>query len=98
MLELAEVLLAEAVERRPVELGRPADEVVDLRLERLLLLVVPHVLGHVAVVDEDVVRGPVRELPGKPVAPLEEEDPLAGGGEVPRERPPPAPVPMMMTS
>ena len=30
VLELAEVLLAEAVERGSVELGRPADEVVDL--------------------------------------------------------------------
>ncbi len=44
MLELAEVLLAEAVERRPVELGRPADEVVDLRLKGLARVVVPGVL------------------------------------------------------
>ena len=86
MLELAEVLLAEAVERRPVELGRPADEVVDLRLERRVLLVVPGVLGHVAVVDEDVVGGPVRRLAREPVAALEEEDLLAGGSQVPRER------------
>ena len=34
MVQLAEVLLAESVERRAVELRRAADEVVDLRLER----------------------------------------------------------------
>ena len=33
--QLAEVLLAQAVERRAVELGRAADEVVHLRLEGL---------------------------------------------------------------
>ena len=33
--ELAEVLLAQAVQRRAVELGGAADEVVHLRLERL---------------------------------------------------------------
>ena len=86
MLELAEVLLAEAVERGPVELGRPADEVVDLRLERRPLLVVPGVLGHVAVVDEDVVGGPVRRLAREPVASLEEQDLLAGGCQVASER------------
>ena len=56
VLELAEVLLAQAVERRAVELGRAADEVVDLRLERLALGVVPGVRRDVAVVDEDVLR------------------------------------------
>ena len=82
MLELAEVLLAQAVERGSVELGRPADEVVDLRLEGLARVVVPGVLGHVAVVDEDVVRGPVRRLAREPVAALQQEDPLPRGGEV----------------
>jgi hypothetical protein len=55
---------------------------VDLRLERLAVLVVPGVLGHVAVVGEDVVRGPVRRLARKPVAALEEEDLLARRSEV----------------
>ena len=35
VLELAEVLGPQAVERRAVELGRPADEVVDLGLKWL---------------------------------------------------------------
>jgi hypothetical protein len=33
--ELPEDLPAQAVERRPVVLGRPADEVVRVRLERV---------------------------------------------------------------
>ena len=84
--ELPEVPGAQPVERRPVELGRPADEVVDLRLERLALLVVPGVLGHVAVVDEDVVGEPVGRLARQPVAALEQQDPLAGRRQVPRQR------------
>ena len=43
VLERAEVLRAQPVERGAVELGRPADEVVDLRLERLVVRVVPGV-------------------------------------------------------
>src|SRR4051812_24813849 len=54
--ELSEVLGAQTVERRAVELGGAADAVVDLRLERPVALVVPRVLRHVAVVDKDVVR------------------------------------------
>ena len=52
----------------------------------LPLVVVPGVLGHVAVVDEDVVRGPVRRLAREPVAALQQEDPLPRGGEVTGER------------
>ena len=37
VLQLAEVLLAQPVQRGAVELRRAADEVVDLRLERLAL-------------------------------------------------------------
>ena len=85
VVDLAEVLGAQPVERCAVELGRAADEVVDLRLKRLALLVVPGVRGHVAVVDEDVRRLPVLGLARKPVAALEQEDALPGRREVPRE-------------
>ena len=60
--ELAEVLRAQAVQRGAVELRGAADEVVHLRLERLAVAVVPGVRGHVAVVDEHVVRLPVLRL------------------------------------
>ncbi len=82
VLELAEVLLAQAVERGTVELRRSADEVVDLRLERLALVVVPGVLRDVAVVDEDLGRIPVLRLAGKPIAALEQQDALPRGCEV----------------
>ena len=98
-LELAEVLLAQPVERRAVELRRAADEVVDLRLERLALLVVPRVRRDVAVVDEHVLREPVLRLARQPVAALEQQDPLArtarGAARACRR---PRPVPMMITS
>ena len=83
--QLTEILLTKAVERRAVELRRAADEVVDLRLERRSLRVVPGVLGHVLVVDEDVLGEPVGGLAGEPVAPLEQQDPLPGRCQVARE-------------
>ena len=62
MLDLPEVLLTEAVERRAVELGRTADEVVDLRLERGPARVVPRVLRDIPVLDKDGVGVPVLDL------------------------------------
>jgi hypothetical protein len=62
MLQLPEVLAAQAVEGGAVELGRSPDEVVDLGLERLAVGVVPRVRRHVAAVDEHVLRRPVLRL------------------------------------
>ena len=87
VLELAEVLLAQAVERRAVQLGRAADEVVHLRLERLCRVgVVPGVRRDVATVDEHVVHVPVLRLAREPVAALEQQDALARRSQVPDER------------
>jgi hypothetical protein len=83
--ELAEVLLAEPIERRAVELRRPADVVVHAGLERCAVPVVPRVLRDVAVVDEHRLREPVLELSRQPAAALEEQDALARGCEVPRK-------------
>src|SRR5262249_2103105 len=69
VLELAEVLLAQAIERGAVELRRTAHEVVHLRLERSSLAVVPGVRRHVAVVEEDLLRQPVLRLPAAPLPP-----------------------------
>ena len=52
MLQLAEIFLAQAIERRAVQLGRTADPVVETGLECLAVLVVPGLLGDVAVLDE----------------------------------------------
>ena len=56
VLDLTEVSGPKAVERGAVQLGGPADEVVDLRLERRPVTVVPGVLRDVLPVDEHVVR------------------------------------------
>ena len=84
--KLPEVLLAQAVERGAVELRRSTDEVVDTGLEGLAARVVPRVRRDVAVVHEHVLVRPVLRLARKPVAALEQEDPLAGRGEVAGER------------
>jgi hypothetical protein len=96
--QLAEVLAAQPVERGAVQLGGAAHEVVDLRLERLAVGVVPRVLRHVAVVDEHLVRAPVRGLAGQPAAALEQQDALAGRGQAADERAAAAPLPITMTS
>jgi hypothetical protein len=91
MMELAEVLGPQSVERGAVELGRAADEVMDLGLEGLALVVVPGVLGDVLVVDEHVLGQPVLGLARQPVPALEQQDALAGGREVAREGAAPGP-------
>src|SRR5204862_671264 len=80
--ELPEVLRPQAVERRAVHLGRSADRVVDPGLGRLVRLVGPGLLGHVPVLDEDLLRVPVLRLAWQPVAALEDEDALARRGEM----------------
>jgi len=84
--QLAEVLLAQAIQRRPVQLRGSADEVVDLRLERRAALVEPRVRRHIAVLDEHVLRQPVLRLARQPIAALEQQDALPGRGEVTCER------------
>ena len=78
---LAEVFLAQPVERGAVHLRRPADEVMHLRLEGLAIRVVPGLRRNVAVVDEHVLSEPVLGLPREPASALQQEDPLAGGRE-----------------
>jgi hypothetical protein len=60
--KLAEVLCAQPVEGGTVELRGPADVVVDLRLERFAVRVVPGVVRDVAVLHEHGLREPVLRL------------------------------------
>ena len=77
VVQVPEVLGPQPVEGGAVQLGGAADEVVDLRLERLAVVVVPRVGRDVAAVDEHVAGRPVGRLPRQPVAPLEQQDPVA---------------------
>jgi hypothetical protein len=86
--QLAEVLGSEPIERRPVELCGTAHRVVNARLERLVLGVVPGLLGHVPVLDEDFLGVPVLGLSRQPIAALENQDPLPGRRQVPGKRAP----------
>src|SRR5262245_10933646 len=77
----AEILPAQAQERRAVELGVAAHEVVGARNEFLAVLVEPRVLDVVATVHDDGVGVPVLLLARHVVASLEEQDALACGRE-----------------
>ena len=86
VLELAEVFLAQTVERRAIHLGGAADEVVDTGLERLPHPVVPCFLGNVAVLNEYLFDVPVLLLTLQPVATFEHEDALTRRRQVARQR------------
>ena len=67
---------SQPVQRGAVQLGRAADEVVHLRLERGAVGVVPRVGRDVPAVDEHRVGIPVRHLARQEVAPFEQQDAL----------------------
>ena len=76
VVDLAEVLGPQTVEGRAVQLGGPADKIVDLGLERPPGAVVPRIGRDVLPVDEDGLGAPVVHLPGQEVASLEQQDPF----------------------
>ena len=78
----AEVFGAEAEERGAVDLGLAADEVGLLGVEVVVVLVEPDVFGVVAVVEEDGGGVPVEFFLGEKRAALENENALAGLGEM----------------
>ena len=87
VLEVAEVLGSEPVQRGAVHLRRTADEVVHLRLERGAVGVVPRVGRDVAPVDEDRLGVPVRHLTREEVAAFEQQDAFPRCGQCVRQRP-----------
>src|SRR5262249_6789192 len=70
MTQFGEIFLALAIQRCAVELGRPANEIVDLRLERLAVFIVPGIWGDIAILDEYLFNIPVLRLTRQPVAAL----------------------------
>src|SRR5882724_3056614 len=78
MPNLAEVPLAKPEERRAIELGVPADPIIGVRMQRLPVLVAPDFFRLVLPLDVHRPRIPVVCFPRHVVAPLEEENLLAG--------------------
>src|SRR5262249_39045236 len=74
----AEVLSTQPEQRGAVELGVAPDPVVGVGMERLALRRPPYLLGAVLALEVDRPRAPVVLLAGDVVAPLEEQDALAG--------------------
>jgi hypothetical protein len=71
---------------------------MHLRLEWLAIGAVPGIGRYVLPVDEYRARFPVVRFAGQEIAALQQQDLLPRGRQRVRERAPPAPVPMMMTS
>ena len=81
VLDLAEISRSQAVQRCPVELRRPAHEVVNLWLERFSIRVPPRVRRDVAALPEDRAGLPVLLLPRQEAPTFEQQHALAARGE-----------------
>jgi len=78
VLDLAEVLRPQPVQRRAVHLGGTADEIVHLRLEELAVGgVVPGVPGYVPAVDEYLFRVPIFLFARQEIAAFEQQNSFA---------------------
>src|SRR5262249_41256366 len=86
MLELAEVFLAQSVQRGAIQLGGAAYPIVHPRLKGLVVLVVPGLSGHVAVLDADLVGCRGLESARHPAPALKDQNPLAGRRKAAGER------------
>src|SRR5690606_14550340 len=86
MAQLAEILLAQAIECCTEHFGRAADEIMHLGLKRPAVAVVPCLGRDIAVLPEDSRRIPVQRLTFEPVAALEDEDDLSRGRQMPCKR------------
>ena len=93
MLQLAEVLRTQPVQRGAVHFARAADKVVRLRLERRPVTVVPGIRRNVLPVNEHVAGVPVAQLLGQKVTAFQQQDPLARRGKGVRKRAPASPAP-----
>ena len=85
VMKLLKILLPQPEVGRAVHLGGPTDEVMAAWLKRLAVLVVPHILGDVAPLLEDLLRIPVLGFLREPVATLQHQNLQAAGGQVARQ-------------
>src|SRR5215831_5858574 len=86
MRQFAEIAFAQAQQDGAVHLGIAADPVMDARLERLAVLVMPGLARLVAVLGEHGLRTPVFPLARQVIAAFEDQDALARRGELMGER------------
>ena len=86
MFDLAEVLSAQAEERRTIEFGISADVVVRVRVQGLSILVSPFFFRLILAFNIDRARIPVRLLARNIVAAFKNENALAGGRQAVNER------------
>src|ERR1044072_5257010 len=89
MANLAEVLLAQTKQRRAVKFCVATDEIIRVRMKLLACAVAPRLFGVVPRFEVDGARAPVIFLAGPVIAPLEQQDLLAGGREAVGGCPPP---------
>lgn len=82
MLDDAEVFGTHAEESSAIDLGLAADVIGLLRMEWLVVFVVPCFCGVIAVVEKDCRGVPVEFFLGKEGTTLQDEDALAGACEV----------------
>src|SRR5215831_19557440 len=85
MFDLAEILPAQAKQRRAVHLGIAAHPIVDPGMERSAILAVPGLLRLILRIDEDGGGIPIFSFPRQKVTTFQEQDLLAAGGEPVRE-------------
>jgi hypothetical protein len=86
--DFAKIFLTQPEEGRAIHFGVAPDVIVNSRMERATVPVVPGFLRLVFRVHEDRERIPILAFPRQIIAALEEEDALAGGSEPMRERAP----------
>src|SRR5271157_2897294 len=86
MVQLAEVALAQAKQRRAVEFGIAADVVVGVRMKVVSVLVEPRLVGVVVGIDIDHFGVPVRLFAGNIITALQNKDALARRRKMIRQR------------
>lgn len=82
MNDLVEITLAQPEERRAINLAVAADPMMQRRTEASSAGVDPGLFGLIFSLHEDGLRTPVRLLPRKIIAAIEDEDALAGRSQL----------------
>src|SRR6516162_10487859 len=86
MRQFAKIAFPQAQQHGAVHLGIAADPVMDARLERLAVLVMPSLARLVAVLGEHGLRAPVFPLARQVIAAFEDQDALARRGQAVSKR------------